>query len=77
MPYLRQHPAEASQLLADSIVYQMWYGGQSFYQINKWLETMQLKTVKAYAVQDNQLKVWYKNPDRIARMGYRNVVVVE
>src|SRR4051812_44353229 len=79
-PGIMKHKVASTVALKDTIVYQMWYAGISFQQINKWLRINKLPTIKAYVMQGpnkDKIRLFYELPDqkRRAEIG-GNIVLI-
>jgi len=67
-PWMRKHKAEATMVVMDAIIYQMWHAGISFANINKWLAVNGKETIKAYTVlRPGELKLFFKRPTQEER----------
>lgn len=62
LPYLMRNRAKCTVSLRDAVVYQCWYGGMSFNNINKWLRATGQETIKAYAMEGGKPRIFYEQP---------------
>lgn len=75
-PYLMKHQADCTVALRNAIVYQCWYGGMKFNQINKWLSATKQDTIKAYAIENGKPRIFYDVPTIERRKEIKGQVVI-
>lgn len=59
-PWILRNKPESTLVLRDTIVYQMHHAGITWQNINKWLETMKLPTIKSYTMTPKGPRIYYK-----------------
>jgi hypothetical protein len=63
LPWLKKNRIEATQELRDTIVFQMWHGGVGWTNINKWLPTIGMPTIKGYTGEGRKnIRLFYEEP---------------
>jgi hypothetical protein len=64
MPWIRKNKVEATQELRDTIVYQMWHSGVGWTNINKWLGSIGMPSIKGYVGEGRKnFRIFYKEPE--------------